>query len=200
MHPQLDYASTVWSPHTATDINKLESVQHRAARWVTCDYRYTSSVKVMLRDLNRRYLDQRRIDSQLVLMHKVTYDLVATPASDYNTKQLWHNHPLAFRQIPFRRHYYKYTFSTRTIIHCNVLPALHLGIVQYGCRSEGTLIPFKHQYSVVFTFVVVFLSFNYTNTLSHSTNSFTYYALLLFRLTPFRSWYTGTPSEVLFGG
>ena len=32
--PQLEYASTVWSPHTDLDINKLESVQRRAARWV----------------------------------------------------------------------------------------------------------------------------------------------------------------------
>ena len=61
--PQLEYTSTVWSPHTATDINKLEPAQRRAARWVTRDYRYTSSVTSMLKDLNWRPLDQRRIDS-----------------------------------------------------------------------------------------------------------------------------------------
>ena len=66
-------------PYTDQDINKLESVQRRAARWVTRDYRYTSSVSAMLQDLN---LDQRRIDSRLVLLYKVTYDLVAIPASD----------------------------------------------------------------------------------------------------------------------
>ena len=47
--PQLEYASTVWSPHTDLDINKLESLQRRAARWVTPDYQYTSSVSTMLR-------------------------------------------------------------------------------------------------------------------------------------------------------
>ena len=52
VRPQLEYASTVWSPHTVLDINKLESVQRRAARWVTCDYQYTSSVSTMLQDLN----------------------------------------------------------------------------------------------------------------------------------------------------
>ena len=31
IRPQLEYASTVWSTHTATDIYKLESVQCRAA-------------------------------------------------------------------------------------------------------------------------------------------------------------------------
>ena len=83
VRPQLEYASIVWSPHTDQDIGKLESVQRRAARWVTRDYRQTSSVSTMLQDLNWRTLDQRRIDSRLVLLYKVTYDLVAIPASDY---------------------------------------------------------------------------------------------------------------------
>ena len=52
VRPQLEYASTVWSPHTDLDINKLESVQCSAVRWVTCDYQYTSSVSTMLQDLN----------------------------------------------------------------------------------------------------------------------------------------------------
>ena len=29
VRPQLEYASTVWSPHTATDLQKIESVQRR---------------------------------------------------------------------------------------------------------------------------------------------------------------------------
>ena len=66
-----------------TDINKVEAVQRRAARWATRDYRYNSSVAAILKDLNWRPLDQRRIDSRLVMMYKVTYDLVAIPASDY---------------------------------------------------------------------------------------------------------------------
>ena len=38
VRPQLEYASTVWYPHTTTDINKVEAVQRRAARWATRDY------------------------------------------------------------------------------------------------------------------------------------------------------------------
>ena len=49
--PQLENVSTVWSPHTATDIQKIESVQRRAARWATRDYRYTSTVTSMLNEL-----------------------------------------------------------------------------------------------------------------------------------------------------
>ena len=123
---QLEYASTVWSPYTASDSNKLESVQRKAARWVTRDYRYTSSVSAMLQDLNWRTLDQRRIDSRFVLLYKVTYDHVAIPATDYlvrNTRPSTRTHSLAYRQISTLKDYYKFTFFPRTIIHWNALPA-----------------------------------------------------------------------------
>ena len=125
MRPQLEYASTVWSPHTETDITKLEAVQRRSARWATRDYQRTSSVTQMIKDLNWRTLEQRRIDSRLTLMYKITYDLVAIPAADYlipNTRQSRHNHPLAYGQIPTLKDYYKYTFFLRTIVHWNALP------------------------------------------------------------------------------
>ena len=61
--PQLEYASTVWCPHTATDITKLEAVQCSSARWATRDYQSTSSVTQMIKDLNWRTLEQWRIDS-----------------------------------------------------------------------------------------------------------------------------------------
>ena len=103
MGPQLEYASTVWSPHTAKYITKLEAVQRRSARWAILDYQRTSSVTQMIKDLNWRTLEQQRIDSRLTLMYKITYDLVAIPAADYlipNTRQSRHNHQLAYRQIP----------------------------------------------------------------------------------------------------
>ena len=56
----------------------------------------------MMKDLNWRPLEQRRIDRCLVMMYKITYDLVAIPASEYlirNTRSSAHRHPLAYRQI-----------------------------------------------------------------------------------------------------
>ena len=128
VRPQLEYVSTVWSPYTASDSNKIESVQRRAARWVTRDYRYTSSISTMLQDLKWRTLDQWRINSRLVLLYiyKVTYDLVAIPATDYlvwNTRPSTRTHSLAYRQISTLKDYYKFTFFPRTIIHWNALPA-----------------------------------------------------------------------------
>ena len=102
IRPQLEYASTVWSPHTATDIYKLESVQRRAAQWATRDYRQTSSITTMLGNLNLGTLDQRPIDSRLIMMYEVTYDLVAIPAYAYlipNRRKSKFIHPLAYKQI-----------------------------------------------------------------------------------------------------
>ena len=70
VRPQLEYASTVWYPHHDKYINKVEAFQTRAARWATRDYnRYTSSVTAMFKDLNWRHLDQRPIDSKLLMMY-----------------------------------------------------------------------------------------------------------------------------------
>ena len=47
----------------------------------------------MLKDLNWRPLDKRRIDSRLLMIYKVTHDLVAIPAPEYlvrNTRQYRH--------------------------------------------------------------------------------------------------------------
>ena len=36
VRPHIEYSATVLDPHTASDINKVEVVQRRAARLVTC--------------------------------------------------------------------------------------------------------------------------------------------------------------------
>ena len=150
VRPQLEYASTVWSPHTDQDIGKLESVQRRAARWVTRDYRQTSSVSTMLQDLNWRTLDQRRIDSRLVLLYKVTYDLIR------NTRPSSRNHSYAYRQITTLRDYYKYTFFPRTIIHWNALPP-HIPVLPTLAQFSIAVCQIAHKNSLntsisVFTF------------------------------------------------
>ena len=125
VRPQLEYASSVWSPHTDTDIKKIESVQRRSARWATHDYRSTSSVTEMLNKLSWRPLDQRRIDTRLIMLYKITYDLVAIPLTDYltpNRRQSKFIHPLAYRQISTTTNYCKYSFFPRTAVHWNALP------------------------------------------------------------------------------
>ena len=78
--PQFEYASTLWNPHHGKDISKAEAVKRRTARWATRYYIYASSVTAMLKDLNWRPWDQCRTNSRLLMMYKVTYDIVAIQA------------------------------------------------------------------------------------------------------------------------
>ena len=51
VRPQVEYASTVWSPYTKQNIQKIEMVQRRAARWVSNSYSSYDSVSAMLSNL-----------------------------------------------------------------------------------------------------------------------------------------------------
>ena len=80
VRPIMEYASPAWDPHTTTNINKLEAVQRRAARFVTGDYRRTSSTSQMITTLGWPSLQQRRADAKLVLVYRITHHLVDIPA------------------------------------------------------------------------------------------------------------------------
>ena len=101
---------------------------------------YTSSVTAMLKDLNLRPLDQRRIDSRLNMMSNVTYDLVAIPVSEYlvvrNTRESRDIHSLAYRQIHNLNDYYRFTFVPRTIIY--------LPIYRFFLPPVPTLVRYCH--------------------------------------------------------
>ena len=130
--PQLEYASTVWSPHTATDSTKLEAVQRSATRWATRDYQHTSSVTQMIKDLNWRPLEQRHIDSGLILMYKITYDLVAADYLIPNTRQSRHNQKISLQANP----------NTQRLLQVHILSPHHWNTLQfYIC---GTIILFSH--------------------------------------------------------
>jgi len=47
--PSLEYAAAAWDPYTAKDIQQLERVQRRAARFVKKNYSHTTSVTGLLR-------------------------------------------------------------------------------------------------------------------------------------------------------
>ena len=51
IHPTLEYCCSVWDPPTKTQSQRVDMVQHRAARWVTGHYHNTPIVNNMLRNL-----------------------------------------------------------------------------------------------------------------------------------------------------
>ena len=103
VRPIMEYACTVWDPHTSSNIKKLEAVQRRAARFVYGDYRTTSSVTTMLKQLQWSSLQERRNQCKLLMMYRIVYNLVDIP-SDQLTPQTTtiRGHTLRYR-IPYAR-------------------------------------------------------------------------------------------------
>ena len=125
--PQIEYASAVWSPYTKENINKIEKVQRRAARWVSNDYSSYSSITDMLSSLGWRSLENRRTDTRLAMFYKMVYGLVAIPLPSYfEHPEVYtrHRHSLSYRQIHTSVClYYKFSFSPISIVLWNKLPA-----------------------------------------------------------------------------
>ena len=113
VRPQVEYAFPIWGPYTQANINKVEKVQSRAARWVSNDYSSYSSVTQMLNILGWRSLEQRRSDACLILLYKIVYGLVEIPVPAYNrhpVKMTQNMHSMHYIQIPTTASYYRYSF------------------------------------------------------------------------------------------
>ena len=123
----LDYASPIWDPFLKRDINNLEKMNRRAARFVTGDYHPISSVSSMLHSLGWSDLKDRRRDTRLALLFKMVNGDVAVAADDLQLE------PADRRTRSNHRHKYKHKgastpelqnfFHYRTISEWNSLPA-----------------------------------------------------------------------------
>ena len=58
--PILEYACTVWNPHTKQNVKRIEAVQRRAAQFITNWYYSTLSVKEMVDRLECSSLQHHR--------------------------------------------------------------------------------------------------------------------------------------------
>ena len=126
VRPTLEYSSSAWDPHTHKDINLLESVQKRAARFVTNNYSKTpGSMTNILSNLQWTPLEQRRQTSRLVLFYKIVNHHVALDIDQYLTpyiRQSRHFHHQAYQLPSTSTDTYKYSYFPRTVIVWNSLP------------------------------------------------------------------------------
>lgn len=125
VRPKLEYSCSVWDPHTSESTSKIEMVQRRSARYACNRYHNISSVSNMLNTLNWPQLAQRRLRTRLVMMYKITHQLVAIPSnavlipSDSRTRK---HHTLTFRHIYTSKDSYRFSFFPYTITQWNLLP------------------------------------------------------------------------------
>ncbi|CAB4005873.1 Hypothetical predicted protein [Paramuricea clavata] len=82
VRPQLEYASTAWNPYTKRNINKIEMVQRRAARFVFNDYSRASYVSPMIDHLSWDNPQQRRLLHQATMFYKIYQCLVGISLPD----------------------------------------------------------------------------------------------------------------------
>ena len=79
----LEYATTVWDPHTKGNIHKIEMVPRRAARHVLHRYHNRSIVSEMLQHLNWPLLEVRRQLQRLAMLYKIHHGMVAVNKVQY---------------------------------------------------------------------------------------------------------------------
>ena len=101
-------------PHTKEKTRKIEMVQRGAAHWTTNDWNRTTSVSLLLHQLNWQTLEQRRSVTCLCLIYKIVYSLVAMPLphniepvvrpSRCNSMNFW--------QLHTGKDYYKYNIPS----------------------------------------------------------------------------------------
>ena len=73
VRPKLEYASPIWNPHTSSQLNQLEIIQHYAARFVANDHRRTTIPITIMLTINWQTLERQRIINQaMTFQHQHT--------------------------------------------------------------------------------------------------------------------------------
>ena len=148
VRPKLEYASPVWSPYTERNINKIEMIQRRAARWVKDSYSRHLSVTSMLDQLGWRTLERRRSDTKLVMFYKIVHQLIEIPIPPYlkhPIRPTRHDQSLSFIQIRTTVSYYQYSFFPSAIVLWNRLPN---AVVTLSDLDQFKLTVAKTEYSI----------------------------------------------------
>ena len=142
----LEYGSIVWDPFLKQDIQCLERVQKRAARFIVSDYRTQSQgfMTRTLKDIGLPPLQQRRLYNRLSFFYKITNGLVPAIQQDahltpldnkrrirptqytgYDSKnpivKRSRNNSKCFTNIESKCSQYKNSFFPRTVVDWNIL-------------------------------------------------------------------------------
>ena len=123
VRPHTEYANAAWDPYLEKDTHCLEMVQRRAARFAYRDYRHTTSVTDLLRDLQWPLLAERRKNSRLTLFFKMEHGLsgVSLDHLQKPTRHTRFSDKTTFQVLLSRTDLYKYSYFPRTIVDWNTL-------------------------------------------------------------------------------
>ena len=130
VRPLVEYSSSVWELHyTKNLINKLESVQRRAAcRFVsmTLDLNLLDASPIWLRNWsgNRSQTETRRL---VIFPHKAVHGHLSIPLGNLTqpaTRPSRHTNSRAFTTLTANKDCYKHSFMPKTIKDWNIVQTL----------------------------------------------------------------------------
>ena len=111
VRPTIEYSSTVWDPYTSKNIDKLETIQRRAARFVSGNYSWFASPSNMIADLRWESLDEQRAKAKVAMTYKIMNGLVDIPKTKFKESTCTNTRSQAQFLIPCCRiNGYKYLF------------------------------------------------------------------------------------------
>lgn len=127
VRPLVEYSSAVWDPYTKQNIDKLEAVQKRAARFILNDYksRTPGCATQMVKDLGLEPLTTRRKARRLCIFQKSRLGQLSLPIGKLLQpvqRQSRHHHPDSYTPISTHKDCYKHSFVPKTICDWNSLP------------------------------------------------------------------------------
>ena len=133
VRPMLEYSSAAWDPYRKYQVNCLEMVQRRAARFVTRTQGMDEGcVTRALNHLQWPTLESRRKVARLSLLHKTLHGKASVAMPSYVTHKpdlrTRGSHPMKFLTIQSNCDEYKNSFWPRTIREWNKLPPAVLDI------------------------------------------------------------------------
>jgi len=132
VRPQLEFASSVWAPWQQFLVNKIENIQHRAARFVVSNYNPFNSVTQHISNPNWKTFEDCHNKSWLCMFYKMTHNQAAIPYQLYiqcsTYLNLCHFNSMKFLPLSYNKNSYKKSFFPNTI-------------PQWNCLSSETIDP-----------------------------------------------------------
>jgi hypothetical protein len=136
----LDYCSTIWSPHTKKQKSEIEQVQRRAARYTTGRFHNTSSVTSMLDHLEWNSLETRRSIVKVTILYKITHNLIAINPDFYISSQT--------------------SLARRTVIVFDTNPSTH-PLTTSNSASSLIQLSFGMLYHLILSLLLLWISLNH---------------------------------------
>ena len=136
----LEYCSTVWSPHTKKQKSEIEKIQRRAARYTTGRFHITSSVTSMLDHLEWNSLETRRSIVKVTILYKITHNLIAINPDFYISSQT--------------------SLARRTVIVFDTNPSTH-PLTTSNSASSLIQLSFGMHYHLIVSLLLLWISLNH---------------------------------------